>query len=50
MPDIDLVKIVKANCDLVNESNEASLQTIGNIGISLNKKIKPQKVFCLYNH
>ena len=27
MPDIDMVKNVKANCDLVNESIETSLQT-----------------------
>ena len=27
MPDINMVKNVKANCDLVNESIEASLQT-----------------------
>ena len=27
MPDIDIVKNVKANCDSVNESIEASLQT-----------------------
>ena len=42
-----MVKNVKANCDLVNESIEESLQTRKNgyysesIGISLNKKIKP---------
>ena len=28
MPDIDMVKNVKENCDLVNESIETSLQTM----------------------
>ena len=27
MPDTDMVKYVKANCDVVNESIETSLQT-----------------------
>ena len=30
MPDIDMVKNVRANCDLVNENIEASLQTTKN--------------------
>ena len=44
MRDIDVVKNVKANCDLVHESVETSLQTqekwilIRKLSTSLNKK------------
>ena len=47
MPDTNVVKNVKANCDLVNESIEQVYKLRkngcqpGNIGISLNNKLKP---------
>ena len=51
MPDIDMVKNVKANCDLVNESIETSLQTkkkwilIRKHCVSLNEKQNLKKYF-----